>query len=81
MVKKNNEQYVAYNLSKGYNKIIIPTNLMNVFKMYPTKSISFYFLSYYLFYPNTWFRKKSVYFQKENLVSIIDKKKSLKKKK
>ena len=29
-----------FNLSKGYNKIIIPTNLMNVFKMYLTKSVS-----------------------------------------
>lgn len=44
VVKKNNEQYVAFNLCKGYNKIIIPTNRMNVFKMYLTKSVSVFIL-------------------------------------
>lgn len=67
-----------FNLSKGYNKIIIPTNLMNVFKMYLTKSVSVFIFCAIFCFTQIPDLERNLYFKKENLVSIIDKKKSLK---
>lgn len=67
------------------SKIVIPINLTNVFKIHLTKSVSFYFVLSYLFYPNWGFKKKLItYFRKENLLSstvIFFLKQRLKKKK